>query len=114
MRWPTIEDLRRLVPLPAGYDYEQLKRADVPELIASIERWHPDVKVGVGSAYLRKAFYDEKVPLAGEAERDTFAVLFRHGGRIATRCSRPGASPADRPVRRSPPRRAAACRRASP
>jgi GNAT superfamily N-acetyltransferase len=82
MRWPTIEDLRRLVPLPPGYDYEQLKRADVPELIAAIERWHPDIKVGAGSAYLRESFYDEKVTLAGEAERDTFAVLFRHGGRM--------------------------------
>lgn len=81
MRWPSIDELRRLVPLPEGYGYEQLSRADVPELIASIERWHPDIRVGAGSAYLREAFYDEKVTLAGEAERDTFAVVFRHGGK---------------------------------
>lgn len=82
MRWATIDELERLVPLPAGYGYEQLTRADVPELIAAIARWHPDIRVGAGSPYLRPAFYDEKVTLAGEAERDTFAVVFRHGGRM--------------------------------
>jgi len=79
MRWATMEELRRLVPLPDGYDYEQLRRADVPELMAAIGRWHPDIKVGAGSAYLHADFYDQKVTLAGEAERDTFAVVFRHG-----------------------------------
>lgn len=78
LRWPTIDELQRLVPLPEGYDYEQLKRDDLSELIASIERWHPDIKVGAGSAYLRESFYDEKVTLASESERDTFAVIFRH------------------------------------
>jgi len=82
MRWATIDELERLVPLPAGYRYEQLRRADVPELIAAIARWHPDIRVGAGSPYLRSAFYDEKVTLAGEAERDTFAVVFRHEGRM--------------------------------
>ncbi|MFO1414207.1 MAG: GNAT family N-acetyltransferase [Burkholderiales bacterium] len=83
MHWPTVAELARLVPLPAGYAYEQLRRADVPELIAAIERWHPDIRVGAGSAYLRPAFYDEKVTLAGEAERDTYAVVFRHQGAMA-------------------------------
>lgn len=83
MRWPTIDELAALVPLPEGYTYEQLRRTDVPDLIANIGRWHPDIAVGAGSAYLRPAFYDEKVTLAGESERDTFAVVFRHEGRMA-------------------------------
>lgn len=82
MHWATIDELQRLVPLPEGYAYEQLKRSDVPELIAALERWHPDIRVGAGSPYLRPAFYDEKVTLAGEVERDTFAVVFRRGDRM--------------------------------
>lgn len=82
MHWPTIDDLHRLVPLPEDYRYEQLGRATVPELIVAIERWHPDIKVGVGSAYLRPEFYEEKVTLAGETDRDTFAVVFRHGDEL--------------------------------
>jgi len=82
MRWATIDELRQLVPLPAGYEVEQLRRGDVPELIAALECWHPDIRVGAGSAYLRHAFYDDKVTLAGEAERDTYAVVFRHAGRM--------------------------------
>ena len=83
MRWATIDELRQLVPMPDGYDYQQLRRADVPELIASLERWHPDIRVGAGSAYLRQSFYEDKVTLAGESERDIFAVMFRHAGRLA-------------------------------
>lgn len=82
MRWATIDALHHLVPLPAGYHFELLARADVPALIGLLRQWHAAIAVGAGSVYLREAFYDERVTLAGGPRRDTFAVLIRHQGRI--------------------------------
>lgn len=82
MRWATMDALHRLVPLPEGYHFEQLARADVPALIERLKRWHPAIAVGAGSVYLKEGFYDECVELAGGLRRDTFAVLLRHQGSV--------------------------------
>lgn len=77
MKWPTIEDISALVPLPNGYRYEFLRRAGIPELVESIGRWHPDIAVGGGSCYLREDFYTGSVFLDGEAEKDIIVGLFK-------------------------------------
>ena len=83
MKWPGIETIARLTPLPEGYRFEQLKRSDIPALIEGIQIWHPDIAVGVGSCYLREDFYTEKVFLRDEAEKEMYVVLIMHGDEIA-------------------------------
>jgi GNAT superfamily N-acetyltransferase len=75
--WPTVTQIEALAPLPDGYRYEKLCAADVPALIDGIRRWHPDIAVGGGSCYLRKAFYDASVCLGEETHKDVFVCVFK-------------------------------------
>jgi hypothetical protein len=83
MNWPTIEAMSTMHRLPEGYRYEQLARAEIPALIAGIEAWHPDIAIGIGSAYLRESFYFDKVFLRGEEEKDFYVVLIQYGDELA-------------------------------
>ena len=83
MKWPTIEQMSAMTPLPDGFRFELLKRADIPALIEAIRLWHPDIAVGGGSCYLRESFYAEQVYLDGEAEKNVLVALFRHGDDMA-------------------------------
>lgn len=83
MRWCTVDEMTALVPLPEGYRCEHLRRKDVPALAEAIARWYPDIAVGAGSCYLRASFYDDRVYLDGEAEKDISVYLFRHGADLA-------------------------------
>ncbi len=82
MKWSTIEEMSALAPLPEGYRYERLNRAEIPALIAGIKVWHPDIFVGAASCYLREDFYTDKVFLEGEAERDVCVLLFKFGDEL--------------------------------
>ena len=79
MKWPSIEQLSAMAPLPEGYRYEWLKRSEIPALIDCIGRWHPDIAVGGGSCYLRQDFYNDHVYLEGEGEKNIIVGLFKHG-----------------------------------
>ena len=83
MKWPTIDQFSELTPLPEGYRFERLKRADIPALIEAIKVWHPDIAVGGGSCYLREDFYTEHVCLDGESEKNILVALFRYGDEMA-------------------------------
>ncbi len=82
MKWPTIDQMSAMAPLPDGYRYEQLGRADIPALIESIKLWHPDIAVGGGSCYLRQDFYTDKVHLDDDALQDIYVGLFRRGDEL--------------------------------
>jgi hypothetical protein len=82
MKWIMAAEVNELIPLPAGYSFEQLQGHEVPALIRNIHRWHPDISVGAGSSYVREQFYREKVFLAGEAERDIFVLLLKFSGEM--------------------------------
>ena len=77
MDWPTIDQISLLAPLPDGYGYEKLSRAQVPALIEGIRHWHPDIAVGGGSCYLREDFYAASVCLDGETGKDVFVGVFK-------------------------------------
>lgn len=83
MKWPAIDQLSSMAPLPDGYHYEWLRRTDISSLIACIERWHPDIAVGGGSCYLREDFYTDHVNLDGEGDKNTIVGLFKHGHELA-------------------------------
>jgi hypothetical protein len=77
MNWMQVDEMTTSVPLPEGYRYEVLKRSEVPALVGFINQWFPDISVGGASCYVREEFYDEKVSLAGEPEKDTLVVLLK-------------------------------------
>jgi hypothetical protein len=83
MKWPTVEQISAMATLPPGFRFEFLRRGDVPALIESIGRWHPDIAIGGGSCYLRERFYDEQVQLDGGPDRNVLVALFRHGDEMA-------------------------------
>ena len=39
MNWPMIDELSALVPLPEGYRFERLSRANIAPLIEAIKLW---------------------------------------------------------------------------
>lgn len=83
MKWPTIEELAALVPLPEGFRFERLARANIAPLIAAIRIWYPDISVGAASCYLREDFYRNRVCLDGEADKDIWVVTFTHNDELA-------------------------------
>jgi len=72
MKWLTIDETVKLVPLPNGYRFERLDRANIAPLIAAIKVWHPDVAVGVTSCYLREEFYHSRVCLEADDDKDIY------------------------------------------
>ncbi|MCF8159246.1 MAG: hypothetical protein K9J76_00945 [Polaromonas sp.] len=83
MKWPTIDQLSAMTPLPEGYRHDWLKRSEIPALIACVARWHPDIAVGGGSCYLREDFYNDHVFLDGETEKNIIVGLFKHADELA-------------------------------
>jgi hypothetical protein len=83
MKWPAIDLLSSMASLPDSYHYQWLRRADIPSLIACIERSHPDIAVGGGSCYLREDFYINHVYLDGECDRNIIVGLFKLGDELA-------------------------------
>lgn len=83
MKWPSIDQLSAMTPLPEGYRYDWLKRSEIPALIACIGRWHPDIAVGGGSCYLRDDFYSDHVFLEGEGEKNIIVGLFKCADELA-------------------------------
>jgi len=77
MPWINLDHLSTNVPLPEGYRYEQLTRADIPDVVRSFADWYPGIAVGNASCHLKASFYNDKVVLDGELERDFFVVLFK-------------------------------------
>src|SRR5215831_9831383 len=81
--WPTVERLTDEAPLPAGYRYQKLGRADVPLLVEFLRTHYPGIDVGNASCHLREDFYTTRASLSGEEDRDFFVVLFMCGEEIA-------------------------------
>jgi hypothetical protein len=74
MKWPAIEKLSTLMPLPDGYRYERLDRASVAPLIAALKSWHPAIAVGAASCFVREEFYPARVCLDGAVDKNILVV----------------------------------------
>ncbi|HKQ23836.1 MAG TPA: hypothetical protein VJT81_05255 [Burkholderiales bacterium] len=77
MAWTNVDNLSKNVPLPEGYRYERLTRADIANVVRSLAEWYPGIAVGNASCHLDESFYTDKVVLDGELERDFFVILFK-------------------------------------
>jgi hypothetical protein len=82
VKWPSVEQLATLMPLPAGYRMGTFDRAGIPALVAALRQWHPHISAGGSSGYLREDFYETKVCLHGEAETDIFVAPIRFGDEL--------------------------------
>ncbi|WP_339485531.1 hypothetical protein [Pseudomonas sp. EL_65y_Pfl2_R95] len=80
--WPLLSHLPADTATPADYIYDQLARADIPELVAGMKQWFPDLVVGIGRYYSDASFYHDRVYLKGEQERDIIVYVGRYDGRI--------------------------------
>ena len=74
MKWPSVEKLRELIPLPAGYDFLTFERAHMAPLIAALKEWHPEIAAGVSSCYLREDFYLNRVTIHSGTDADVMVV----------------------------------------
>jgi hypothetical protein len=79
MSWADVDSLSTNAPLPRGYRYERLRRSDIPQVVRALAEWYPGIAVGTASCHLRESFYNEKVVLEDEPERDFFVLLFKKG-----------------------------------
>lgn len=77
MPWTNVDDLTRGAPLPEGYHYEILTRAAIPEAVRAFSEWYPSIVVGNASCHLRESFYEEKVVLDENGDRDFLVILFK-------------------------------------
>lgn len=82
MKWPAIDALPALMPLPDGYHYEQLDRAGVAPLIEALKLWHPAIAVGAASCFLREDFYQSKVCLDGAIDKNVLVALIKFDGEL--------------------------------
>lgn len=83
MQWPTLDEMTALTPLPDGFRFELLTRADIAPLIDAVRESFPSVSVGAGSAYLSEEFYLEKAVIDGNMNRDVIVILIKIGDEIA-------------------------------
>lgn len=79
MRWPVIQALAILAPLPAGYRYGRLDAAHLPQVIRSLAEWYPEIRAGSTSCFLSEDFYRSHVNLDGDLEKDIYAARILHG-----------------------------------
>lgn len=82
MKWPTIDQLRTLAPLPQGYQFERFERMHITPLITSIKEWYPEISVGVNSGYLREDYYLKRVFIEGELDRDLMVLPITFKGEL--------------------------------
>jgi hypothetical protein len=82
LKWPRIDSISSMAPLPREYRHDSLTRTDIPRLVDCIRRWHPDIAVGGGSCYLREDFYASHVCLDPEGNQDIFVGLFKRGDEL--------------------------------
>ncbi len=82
MRWPSIEQISEMSPLPAGYRFAPLRSGDVAPLIAALREWYPSIAVGVGSSYLHETFYAENAVIDAQTDRNVIVLLILHGDEL--------------------------------
>jgi hypothetical protein len=78
--WAALQEMAHRAPVAPGYSLAPLERAQVPEVVALIARWFPDVCVGSASGYLDEAFYQRDVWFADGPARDVVVATLSHDG----------------------------------
>jgi len=83
MKWPTVDQLTHLAPLPQGHSYAFPTRAEIGRIIRALEQWYPGIAVGNASCHMRESFYTSRVYLGDDEERDFLVTLLKCQGELA-------------------------------
>jgi hypothetical protein len=83
MDWTEVDAIAAHMPLAAGYRLGLLRRAEVASLIALIDRWFPDIRVGAASGYLHESFYARRVSFEGGPPREVAVAALRCSDELA-------------------------------
>jgi hypothetical protein len=62
MKWPSVDELSALVPMPDGYRIDRFDRASIAPLITAIKEWHPHISVGAASCFARRLLSNKGLP----------------------------------------------------
>lgn len=82
MIWPTIDEVRMFTPLPAGYTWDFLSHDEIDNAIAFFKSWFPSISVGMGSSFMDRTFYEDKVMGADRHTTPILALVVRHSDEI--------------------------------
>jgi hypothetical protein len=83
MNWSKARDVLRETKTASGYELMQMRTEDVPQTVANLRDWYPDIVVGAESSHLTTEFYLEETTLADtEPERAIFPVVAKHQGAV--------------------------------
>jgi hypothetical protein len=87
MQWPTIQEISAMTPLPEGYRYEHMRRADIGPLIELIRQGFPSISVGSEACFFTERFYVDKVVIDDQANKDVFVLLIKKGDELVAMAS---------------------------
>lgn len=82
MNWPTINQIRSFTALPSDYTWDYLKREEINVAIDFFQTWFPSISVGLGSPFLDRQFYEDKVALEDDPNRGILAIVVRQNQEI--------------------------------
>jgi hypothetical protein len=75
MQWPAIDEINWAFALPQGYRFRYLLNEDIDILVQHLPDWHPNVRAGVASQLLDSRYYQNKVAINADPERDCLILL---------------------------------------
>jgi hypothetical protein len=80
MNWSNVPEVLADTKPPTGYELARLRREDVPELVAALRLWYPNIVVGAESCHLDAEFYYEETMLADVIEdRAVYPIVAKSG-----------------------------------
>jgi GNAT superfamily N-acetyltransferase len=83
MKWPTVNQLTELAPLPSGYSYAFPTRTEIPQIVLALQEWYPGIAVGNASCHMRESFYTDRVFLGEADDREFLVTLLKYENQIA-------------------------------
>ena len=75
MKWPTTEELRKLILFPEGYRLDRFESEHIPQLIAKVKVWSPGLLLGVNSRFFHEDFYQQFVLAENDVDTDIRVIL---------------------------------------
>jgi hypothetical protein len=59
MRWSDVTAITTRAPLPDGYRYEALARAEIPAVVQALRDWYQNIAVGNASGHHDERFAEK-------------------------------------------------------
>jgi GNAT superfamily N-acetyltransferase len=83
MKWLPDDQMLAGIRLAPGFRVEKVQRSHIPTVISRLRDWYPEMSHGVSSCYLRESFYDQRVCLDRDDEKDVQVLTIWSGDEMA-------------------------------